>query len=166
MISYWSMSYLTVCFLTFKHVSTFYLSIWNLISRVFLLCSQRHMIPTFETSSDFHYASAYGSFLEMSQVHLKVWKYIQGFYICHKIIRCVCAQPTPTLSNPMDSSPPGSSVHGIFQARILDWVAISSSRGSSWPRDRPCVSCIFCIGREILYHWEAGNYNNTFFFKL
>ena len=154
MISYWSMSYLTVCFLTFKHVSTFYLSIWNLVSRVFLLCSQRHMIPTFETSSDFHYASAYGSFLEMSQVHLKVWKYIQGFYICHKIIRCVCAQPTPTLSNPMDSSPPGSSVHGIFQARTLVWVAIFSSGGSSRPRDQIRLSCL-------LYPASAGRFFTT-----
>ena len=41
-----------------------------------------------------------------------------------------------------DSSPPGSSVHGILQARILVWVAISFSRGSSWPRDRTCISCI------------------------
>ena len=43
----------------------------------------------------------------------------------------VCDQSCPTLCNPMDNSPPGSSVHGIFQARILKWVAISSSRGSS-----------------------------------
>ena len=49
---------------------------------------------------------------------------------------------------PMDCSPPGSSVHGIFQARILEWVAISSSRGSSPPRDRTHVSF---IGRRILY---------------
>jgi len=42
----------------------------------------------------------------------------------------------------MDCSPSGSSVHGIFQARILEWVAISSSRGSSQPRDRTHVSCI------------------------
>ena len=50
---------------------------------------------------------------------------------------------------------PCSSVHGIFQARILEWVAISFSRGSSRPKDRTCVSC---IGRCILYHcanWEA-----------
>ena len=46
------------------------------------------------------------------------------------------------LCNPMDCSPPGSSVHGILQARILEWVAISSSRGSSQPRDRTQVSCI------------------------
>ena len=57
-----------------------------------------------------------------------------------------------TLCNPMDYSPPGPFVHGFFQARILEWVAISSSRGSSWARDRTCVSC---MGRWILYHWAT-----------
>ena len=52
------------------------------------------------------------------------------------------AQSCPTLCDPMDSSPPGSSVHGIFQARILGWVAISFSRGSSRLRDRTQVSLI------------------------
>ena len=56
------------------------------------------------------------------------------------------AQSCPTLCNPMDCSPPGSSVHGIFQAWILKWVAISLSRGSSWPRDETRVSCI--VGRR------------------
>ena len=51
-------------------------------------------------------------------------------------------QSCPTLCYPMDSSPPGSSVHGIFQTRILEWVAISFSRGSSQPRDQTWVSCI------------------------
>ena len=49
---------------------------------------------------------------------------------------CVYAKLCLTLCNPMDCSPPGSSVHGIFQAGIKEWVAISSSRGSSQPRDR------------------------------
>ena len=49
-----------------------------------------------------------------------------------------------------DCSLPGSSVHGIFQPRMLEWVAISFSRGSSWPRDWTWVSC---LGRWILYHW-------------
>ena len=53
-----------------------------------------------------------------------------------------CAQSCPTLCDPMDCSPPGSSVHGVSQARILEWVAISFSRGSSWFRDQTCVSCI------------------------
>ena len=51
-----------------------------------------------------------------------------------------------------DYSPPGSSVHGIFQARILEWVAIPFSRGSSQLRDRTYVSCVSCTGRQILYH--------------
>ena len=56
------------------------------------------------------------------------------------------AQSCPTLFDPMDSSQPGSSIHGIFQAKILECVAISFSRGSSWPRDRIWVSCI--VGRR------------------
>ena len=55
------------------------------------------------------------------------------------------AQSCPTLCNPMDCSPPGSSIHGILQARGLEWVAIVFSRGSFWPRDRTWVSHI--IGR-------------------
>ena len=50
------------------------------------------------------------------------------------------------LCDPMDCSPPGSLVHGIFQAWILEWVAVSFSRGSSWPRDQTWVSC--AIGRH------------------
>ena len=63
---------------------------------------------------------------------------------------CVCsvAQSCLTLCNAMDSSPSGSFVHGISQARILEWVAISFPRGSSQPRDQTRSPC---IGREILY---------------
>ena len=56
----------------------------------------------------------------------------------------------------MDCSPPDSSAHGIFQARILEWVAISSSRGSSQPSDWTHVSCISC--RQILY--QGANFTN------
>ena len=52
----------------------------------------------------------------------------------------------PTLCNPMDYSPPGSSAHGISQARILELVAISFSKGSSQTRDQTCLSC---TGRQI-----------------
>ena len=62
---------------------------------------------------------------------------------------CSVAQSCLSLCDPLDCSSPGSSLHGIFQARILEWVAISYSRGSSPPRDQTCVSC---IGRQILYH--------------
>ena len=58
-----------------------------------------------------------------------------------------------TLCEPRDCSPPSSSVHGISEARILEWVAISFSRGSSLPRD---WNCIPWIGRLILYHWATS----------
>ena len=53
----------------------------------------------------------------------------------------------------MDCSPPGSSVHGISQAKILGWVTISFCRGSSWPRNQTHISYVSCIGRQVLYHW-------------
>ena len=65
---------------------------------------------------------------------------------------CVCTQSPLTLCDPVDCSPPGSSVHESSQARILEQVAISSSRGSSRPRDGNPVSCVSCIDRWILYH--------------
>ena len=55
--------------------------------------------------------------------------------------------------DPLDCSPPGSSVLGISQARVREWVAIFSSRGSSRARDWTCVSWISCIGKQILCHW-------------
>ena len=58
-------------------------------------------------------------------------------------------QSCPALRNPMDCSPPGSSVHGTLQARILECVAMPSSRESSWPRDQTCVSYIPCIARQV-----------------
>ena len=68
-------------------------------------------------------------------------------------LSCVCAKSLqwyPTLCDPIDCSPPGSSVHGILQARILEWVAMPSSRGSSQPRNRTQVS-------YSVLHWQAGS---------
>ena len=56
-------------------------------------------------------------------------------------VLCLVAQLCPTLCDLMDCSLPGSSVHGILQARILEWAAMASSRGSSQPRDQTWVSC-------------------------
>ena len=67
-----------------------------------------------------------------------------GVYVC-----VWYAQLCLALCDRMDYSPKGSSVHGILQARILEWVAISSSREYSLPRNETQVSC---IGRPILYH--------------
>ena len=59
------------------------------------------------------------------------------------------------LCNPMDCSPPDSSVHLIFQATVLECVAISYCWGSSWPRDQIHISSISCTGRQILYHCDT-----------
>ena len=75
----------------------------------------------------------------------------------------MCAHSCPTLRNPMDCSPPGPSVPGILQARILEWVVIFSSRGSSQLRDWTHISC---IGRQILYHEPPGKLSsNTMTYK-
>ena len=68
-------------------------------------------------------------------------------------VRC-CAhlfQSCLTLCDPTDCSPPGS-VHGILQARILEWVAMPSSRGSSQSRNQTYVSYVSCIGSQVLYY--------------
>ena len=66
--------------------------------------------------------------------------------------KVLVVQLCPTFCDLMDCRSPGSSVNGIFQARILEWVVISYSRESSWPRDWTRVSCVSCLGRWILYH--------------
>ena len=64
-------------------------------------------------------------------------------------VRAKLLQSDPTLCDPVDCSPPGSSVHGILLARILEWVATSFSRGPSPPKDH--ISEVSCIGRRVLY---------------
>ena len=63
-------------------------------------------------------------------------------------VKVLVAESCSTLCNSMDCSPPGSSVHGIFQARILEWVAIPFSRGSSWSRDLNCMCILYCLSHQ------------------
>ena len=65
------------------------------------------------------------------------------------------------LFDPMVCSLTGSSIHGIFQATILEWVAIFFSRGSFWLRNQIHISCISCIGRWILYHCTTRKASTT-----
>ena len=70
-------------------------------------------------------------------------------YLC---VHAKSLQSCLTLCESVDCSLRGSSVHRILQARLLEWVATPSSRGSSWPKDQTHVSYISCIGRQVLYH--------------
>ena len=91
----------------------------------------------------------YVSFLIPCLVPLLFWMN-RNMCGCMCMLSCVWLYETP-----MDYSPPGPSVHGIFQARILEWAAIPFSRGYSPHRDRTLVSWVSCIGRWILYHWAT-----------
>ena len=79
-----------------------------------------------------------------------------GHWFSPALSLCVCVQwfshvwLVTSLSDPC--SPPGSSVRGIFQVRILEWVALSFSRRSSWPRDWTCIPFVSCTGNQILCH--------------
>ena len=82
---------------------------------------------------------------------------------CYTRVCCLVAQSRLTLFDPVDCSPPDSSVHGISQARILEWVAISFSRGSSQPR---CQTHISCVGRWVLYHWAIREAPMSMYYLL
>ena len=85
---------------------------------------------------------------------------LQSFLFPNKCIKkfmCLKSlQSCPTLCIPMDCSQPGSSVHGILQARILEWVAMPSSRGSSPPRDWTRVSCSSCVAGRLFTAEPSG----------
>ena len=96
------------------------------------------------------------------------------FCVCACARACVCAcvrgvggggaQSCPALCHHMDCSLPDSFVHGIFQARVLEQVAISCARGFSRFRDRTRVSCVSCSGGQVLYRrgaWEAAELDMT-----
>ena len=79
----------------------------------------------------------------------RVWHNWETRCINRYKVKVLVAQSCQTLCNPMNWSLPGSSVHGILQARILEWIAIPFSRGSFWPKDQN-LSLLHC--KQILYH--------------
>ena len=81
-------------------------------------------------------------------------------WVCVCVCARACAQLCLTLRPHGLVGLPGSSISGIIQARILEWVAISSSRGSSWPRMGP-TSRVSCIDRCVLYHWATWEAHRT-----
>ena len=102
-----------------------------------------HMVPKHSVNKlvllCFQFPSQAPIFSHRTPIPTNIWK------------MCVCAwslQLCPTLCELMDCSPPCSSVCGILQVRILEWVAMPSSRGSSWPREWTSISCVFCIAAE------------------
>ena len=95
-------------------------------------------------------------------IHLSVFfiQHVLRLQVLVTFMTCACSGIQSVVSDckRMDCSLPGATVHGIFQARILEWIAVSSSRVSSQPKDQIHISYISYIGRQILYHlatWQA-----------
>ena len=108
---------------------------------------KRHRSKLITQNSDVYY-SQNASFCCLEK-HRKI------SIICNKECVCLCAKLLwfhSNLCGPTDRSPPVSSLHGILQARILEWVAMPSSRRSSQSRYQTHVSYVSCIGRWVLYH--------------
>ena len=118
---------------SFFHCGTIF-GVDNSLSQVIFLCIVRYLAASFCSTYNMPIALLPMSHFWQSKLTL------------------VRTQLCPTLCNPMYCSPPGSSVYGIFQARILECVAIFSSRECSWFRDLTHVSC---TGRQILYCWDT-----------
>ena len=102
--------------------------------------------------------------LYSSVIYVRYWE-----VMCHNVYACIHAQSLQsclTFCDPMECSPPGASVHGISQARILDWVAISFSRGSSQLRDQTQVSYIACIVCGSFTHWATWEVHHNVYITL
>ena len=115
-------------------------------------CSVTQLCPTLCNPMDCSLpgSSVYGVFLERILEWVAIsssnnsWYILPNFSPEHTVTDLVVlvVQSYQTLCDPMNCSPPGSSVHGISEASILEWAASSSSKGSSWPRDWTHISCI------------------------
>ena len=96
------------------------------------------------------------SWVAKSRTWLSEWTELDGEYMP----LCMCVKSLQlclTLCDTMNCSLPGSSVHGILHARILEWVAMPSSMRSSPPKDLTLVSYVSCIVRQVLYHYATWN---------
>ena len=151
---FYKSSRITFCFFLFMSLMEFCWQSWSLSD----FCAENICLDVSVAYYPFvpHFALGFPSYKAFIPLTFSLSSTVQvalKTFVC--VCVCVCVQSHPTLCDPMDCSSPGSSVHRIFQERILQWVAVFCARGSCQHRDRTNVSC---IGRWVLYHcatWEA-----------
>ena len=105
------------------------------------MCLAIEQSPFLRTSG-IHKPRTHSLVLLSSHNIMNLWAWLENHHGYEEVKWSEITQSCPTFCDPVDYSPPGSSVHGVLQARVLEWVAISFSRGSSQPRDRTQVSHI------------------------
>ena len=153
---FYKSSRITFCFFFFMSLMEFCWQIWSLSD----FCAENVCLDVSVAYYPFvpQFALGFPSYKAFIPLTFSLSSTVQvalKTFVCVCVCVCVCVQSHPTLCDPMDCSSPGSSVHRIFQERILQWVAVFCARGSSQHRDWTKVSC---IGRWVLYHcanWEA-----------
>ena len=141
----WFINYSHCCLLLFSHCHVWVFAPPWIVAR--LLCPWG--FPGKNTGVGYHFLLQ-GIFLSQElNLHWRVDSLPQTTWeapINYSCVRMHSVLPSnPTLGHPVDCSPPGSSVHGILQARTLEWVTTPSSRASSPPRDWTQISCVYCI---------------------
>ena len=141
----WFINYSHCCLLLFSHCHVWVFAPPWIVAR--LLCPWG--FPSKNTGVGYHFLLQ-GIFLSQElNLHWRVDSLPQTTWeapINYSCVRMHSVLPSnPTLGHPVDCSPPGSSVHGILQARTLEWVTTPSSRASSPPRDWTQISCVYCI---------------------
>ena len=140
------------CFFFYKEISVFCLLNWSCHS----VMKSTWRNPNCKCGSLIE--NVYVQGIMVSDMFFKFLPLEVLLHLCKLYTKCcvhacqVASVMSDSFVTPVDCSPPGSSVHGVLQARILECVAISSSRGSSQPRDQSCISFVSCIGRQVLYH--------------
>ena len=142
----------------YMQVTEFLMFLCNLLSEVWKQCSEEvnkklcHPVKMIHTHKDLQ-AEEHARWKEKRKQKKKTKQkpctcytdncQTSGIWVITNLrVKILVTLSCPTLCDPMDCSPPGSFVHGILQARILEWIAISFSRGSSWPKDWTQVSHI------------------------
>ena len=101
------------------------------------------------------------TFIYLRNIQHALSSIVLEFQDVHLCPHAKSLQSRPIMCDPMDCSPPGSSVHVILHARILEWVTVPSSRGSSWPRNLTHLSSNSCIGRWVLLPLESPRCTST-----
>ena len=107
---------------------------WNCSLLWSIKCAERKVLDPSYVSTGLMALLSFGTLKLGNKSSIAYWMR-KDMWSSQCIVCILCAQSCPSLCDLMDCSPPGSSVHGIFQVRILEWVAISYSKGSSWSRN-------------------------------
>ena len=139
------------CYTEEKQAEFRFLNPWHLLMSTAMITHNHLPIYCIQTG-EISYPLLKVDTYKKGRISRLIWNITMQCFAC---VHTQLIQLYLTLCDPMDSSPSGSSVHGILQARIFEWASMTSSRGFSWPRNQTCVSWVFCIAGEFFTFWAT-----------